>query len=77
MLWFLFCLIVIIGLVGGYYQVMLFSQLKDHTFNNLFFGEWVFNSDNLTEEGKRYRKAIFICWAIVVILIFLIRAQFV
>ncbi|MBT3017331.1 MAG: hypothetical protein KME63_16455 [Candidatus Thiodiazotropha sp. (ex Clathrolucina costata)] len=61
-------MIIVIGIVGGYYQLMLFSTLEDKSVGNIFFGKWVFSPESIGKEALRYRRAIFVCWAIVIVL---------
>lgn len=71
--WLLISMIIMIGFVGGYFQIMLFSNLKNKDFSNIFMGAWVLNSENLTEKGKFYRKKIFICWLLIVAIVSVIQ----
>ena len=73
-LWFLIVLIIILGFIGGYYQLMLFGDLKKGKFSDIFLGAWLFSADNLTEKGKFYRRRIFICWGWAVMLIILVQS---
>jgi hypothetical protein len=72
-IWFLVGIIITIGFVGGYFQIMLFSNLKNKDFLNIFMGAWVANPKNLTEKGKFYRKKIFICWFLIIIMVSVIQ----
>ncbi len=69
LIWILIIAVIIIGLVGGYFQLMLFSNLDKRDNGNIFFGAWVFNPDALNEKGKYYKKVIFIYWALVIVLV--------
>jgi uncharacterized RDD family membrane protein YckC len=74
-IWVLVGFIIVIGVVGGYFQLMLFSNLEKKDIANVFFGAWVFKSENLNEKGQYYRKAIFVCWLLVIILVFIIQTM--
>lgn len=73
LIWTLIGTIIVTGFVGGYYQLMLLSNLKKKDSSNIFFASWVFSPNNLNELGKYYRKKIFICWFIVFVLIIAIQ----
>jgi hypothetical protein len=67
--WFIIVVVIIIGLIGGYFQLMIFANLRKKNTANILFGSWVFNPDNLNEQGKFYRKAIFVCWLLGIALV--------
>lgn len=71
--WFLIGSIILIGIVGGCYQLMLFACLKKQSASTLFFGEWVFNPDVLNDKGKYYRKVILACWLLGIAILIVIR----
>lgn len=73
LIWTLIGAIILIGIVGGYYQLMLFNNLKNKDSSNILFASWVFNSDNLNESGKEYRRKLFICWLLAFIIIITIQ----
>lgn len=73
LIWFLVVITITIGFVGGYFQIMLFSNLKYKDFSNIFLGAWVAKPENLTENGKLYRKKIFICWFLIIIVVSIIQ----
>jgi uncharacterized BrkB/YihY/UPF0761 family membrane protein len=66
--------IIVIGLIGGYFQIQLFSNMEGNGVRNVFFSAWVVDPSSLNEKGMYYRKAIFICWVLVILLIFIILA---
>lgn len=77
--WFFIALIVIIGLIGGYFQLMLYSHLDKHTVGSIFFGSWLYNKENLNNVAKSYRKKIILCWliAIFLLMIYLVHGELV
>ena len=70
--WILLIVIIFIGVVGGYFQLQMFSHFKEHGTVNVFSGAWIFDEDLLTDDGKKYRSKIIICWLIVAVLAFFI-----
>lgn len=71
--WFFTGLIICTGFVGGYFVLMLISNLEKQTFSTIFCGEWILDPDVLNEKGKYYRKAIFGCWILIAIAIFIVK----
>ena len=63
-IWGLIALLILAGLVGGFFQLMIFSSMKDINAADGMFGRWVFNPENLNATGRFYRKAIFVCWGV-------------
>ncbi len=70
--WTLVILVIAVGLIGGVFQLMLFSNLEDARPTSIFLGGWVFDPNVLNSKGKHYRKLIFYCWGLIVFLVGLI-----
>jgi len=61
--------IVVIGLLGGYILLQVIFNLNSLSGADLFFGAWVFDPNRLNNKGKKYRRALFIYWLIVIFII--------
>jgi hypothetical protein len=64
LIWSLIGLLILAGLIGGFFQLMILSNVKDINAADGMFGRWVFNPENLNPAGRFYRKAIFVCWGV-------------
>ena len=62
--WLVVVIIVVLGLVGGYYHQLIISDMKEGKAAYTWFGGWVFCPEHLDENGKRYRKIIIACWVV-------------
>lgn len=62
MIWVLIAIVIVLGIIGFYFQIMLVGNWKEKSMGNIFFGEWVFNKNYLNKKGFFYRKAMFVCW---------------
>ena len=66
--WLLVAIFVALGLVGGYYHQLIIADMKEGKAAYTWFGGWVFSTEHLDENGKRYRKIIIGCWLVVIAL---------
>ena len=57
------------GIIGGYYQLLLYQNLKEKNASSVLFSSWIFDSDKLNDKGKYYRKKMFLFWSVAIILI--------
>ncbi len=72
MIWMLIATVIMLGIIGFYFQIMLVENLKEKNISNIFFGQWVFNKNSLNKKGLFYRKAMFVCWGLALLLVMLI-----
>ena len=67
--WLLVAMIVIVGLVGGYYQLQIVAYLKEGRRASVWFGGWLSHPEYLEKEGQQYRKKFLGCLIIAILLI--------
>jgi len=67
--WWLVAMIIVAGLVGGYYQLKIVGSLKEGKRASIWSGGWLFHPEYLDENGHAYRKKIIRCWIIAISLI--------
>ena len=65
--WLIVVFIVLVALIAWYFQNKIQNNLKEFDVSNSVFSSWILKSENLNNEGKLYRKRIFICWVTVFI----------
>jgi hypothetical protein len=71
--WLLVAMIIIVGLVGGYYQLQIVAYLKEGKRTSAWSGGWVMHPEYLEKEGQQYRKKYLGCWLIAILLIIAAR----
>lgn len=64
--WVIIFLVILISLVAWFFQNKIHSNLKKFDVKNAVLSYWVLKPENLNEEGRHYRKMIFICWAVII-----------
>ena len=70
----LYLLLIALGLIGAYLIVMIYSNLQPNiTVTDVMFNSWVFDSNKLNQTGKRYRKALFYYFLVVIAAVILIE----
>lgn len=62
--WLLIVIILILGVIGGYYHYQMIWRLKDSKRLSIWFGMGFFSPENLDEKGKEYRNKVIVCWVI-------------
>ena len=70
----LLIVVILIFAIGYFFSLNVQSNIKDLNIKNSLFHSWIFNSDELNDDGVKYRKLLIICWAInfLLILIYII-----
>ena len=71
--WLLFGTIIVIGFLGGYYQLQMLGYLKDGCSANCWMWGWLYNLECLKEDGMPFRKKLLICYVIALFDIIIIK----
>lgn len=67
--WLFVAIIIVISLVGGYYQHQIIAHMKEGKRISALVGGWLFYPEYLDETGKAYRKKIIGCWVVIMLMI--------
>lgn len=71
--WLLVGIVIAVGFVGGYFQLQIFANSKPEKVGSVWLGGWVFHPEYLEKEGQIYRKRVIACWAVVLLLILVMK----
>lgn len=67
--WLLFAILIADMLLAAYYQVQIYSNLKIGKGVSVFTGGWMFHPEYLEKDGQRYRKKLFMCFTVFLLLV--------
>ena len=67
--WLLVATFIVIGFVGGYYLLQMYSNSKEGKLFSIFTGGWLFHPEYLKENGLIYRKKLIGCLVLGVFLV--------
>ena len=68
MQWLLAVIFIVLGLIGGYWQIQMMSNLKAHGQVGVWFGRWVFHPEYFNPVGQSYRRKIIGAWIVALLM---------